>query len=341
MTDQMSVWRMDWKMTFIKFVVNNEMYDVSGSQVGGDQDDINQFDKHERHQNAAQPVNEHVVAQDDFRAERPVLDAFEGQRDQRHDDEGVEDDGAEDGALGRVQVHDVELVQRPPAARGGGVEEAEHGGKNGEIFRHIVGDAEGRQRAARHEELFADFHHFDELGRIAVEIDHVPGFARGLGARVHGDANVGLGQGGGVVGAVADHGDQLAAVLFLADAGQFVFRRGLGDEIIHARLSGDGGGGEGIIARDHDGLDSHFSQLGKALLDSAFDNVLEADDAEGALAVAHHQRSAAGTGNFLHGVHQGLINLAAVLDDKEPDRFRRALTNPANGLGFRRGFRRG
>ena len=50
----------------------------------------------------------------------------------------------------------------------------------------------------------------DQLGRVAVEVDHVAGLARRLRARVHGDADVGLGQRRRVVGAVAAHRDQPA-----------------------------------------------------------------------------------------------------------------------------------
>ena len=63
------------------------------------------------------------------------------------------------------------------------------------------------------EELLADLHDLDQLRRVRVEVDHVPGFLGRLGAGVHGHADVGLGQGGGVVGAVAGHGDEVAAGL--------------------------------------------------------------------------------------------------------------------------------
>ena len=53
------------------------------------------------------------------------------------------------------------------------------------------------------------------------------------------------------------------AALLLADAAEFHFRRGLGEEIVHARLRRDGGGGEGIVARDHDGADAHAREAGR------------------------------------------------------------------------------
>ena len=60
----------------------------------------------------------------------------------------------------------------------------------------------------------------------------------------------------------------------------FVLRRGLRHEIVHAGFGGDGGGGQRIVAGDHHGADAHLAQLREALLDAAFDHVLELNDAE-------------------------------------------------------------
>ena len=133
-----------------------------------------------------------------------------------------------------------------------------------EIFRDVVGDREGGQRAAGDQQLLADLDDFDQLGRIAVEIDHVAGLARGLGAGLHRDADIGLGQRGRVVGAVAAHRDQAAFGLDLADIVELVLRRGLGDVIVDAGLGGDGGGGDAVVAGDHDGADAHVAQGGEA-----------------------------------------------------------------------------
>ena len=73
-------------------------------------------------------------------------------------------------------------------------------------FGNIVRNAKGGH-AARHQQLLADFDDLDELGRVTVEVHHVAGFARGLGAGVYGHADIGLRQRRGVVGAVTDHGD--------------------------------------------------------------------------------------------------------------------------------------
>ena len=53
----------------------------------------------------------------------------------------------------------------------------EHRRQDGEILRDVVGDGEGGQRAAADQQLLADSHHLDQLGRVAVEIDQVAGLS--------------------------------------------------------------------------------------------------------------------------------------------------------------------
>ena len=98
---------------------------------------------------------------------------------------------------------------------------------------------------------------------IGIEIDHVAGFARRLGAGLHGDADVGLGKRRRVVGAVAAHGDEPAALLLLADIGELVLRRRLGEEIVDAGFRGDRGGGDRIVAGDHHRPDAHARRSAK------------------------------------------------------------------------------
>ena len=93
---------------------------------------------------------------------------------------------------------------------------------------------------ARHQELLADLDDLDELGRVGVEVDHVAGLLRGLGAGVHGDAHVGAGERGRVVGAVARHRDEPAALLHLVDEGELGLGRRLGEEVVDAGLGRDG-----------------------------------------------------------------------------------------------------
>ena len=174
------------------------------------------------------------------------------------------------------------------------IEGDEHRRDDGEVFRHVVGDREGGQRAARHQQLLADLDDLDQLGRVGVEVDHVAGLARRLRAGVHGDADVGLRQRGRVVGAVAAHRDQLALGLLVADELELVLRRRLREEIVDAGLRRDRGRGHGVVAGDHDGADAHAAQLGEALADAALDDVLEVDDAEQPAVLGDRERRAAG-----------------------------------------------
>ena len=113
--------------------------------------------------------------------------------------------------VGAVQVHDVERRDRGKCGH-------QHRRDDREIFRDVVRDAEGRERTARDQHLFSDLDDVEQLRRIAVEIDHVAGFARGLRAGVHRHAHIGLRERRRVVRAVAGHGDQMTLGLFLADA---------------------------------------------------------------------------------------------------------------------------
>ena len=97
---------------------------------------------------------------------------------------------------------------------------------------------------------------------------------------VHRDADVGLGQRGGVVGAVAGHRDEPAALLLLPDEAHLVLGRGLGEEVVDARLLGDGRGGQRVVAGDHDGANSHGAHDVEAFAHAGLDDVLEVDDAQ-------------------------------------------------------------
>ena len=82
--------------------------------------------------------------------------------------------------------------------------------------------------------------------------------------------------------------------LLLADVGELLLGRRLGEEVVDAGFRGDGGGGDRIVAGDHHRLDAHGAQRGEALLDAGLHHVLEMDDAEQLAAFGDRQRRAAG-----------------------------------------------
>src|ERR1700730_9504523 len=88
-------------------------------------DHVDDLDADEGGDDPADAVDDQVAAQHRRRPEGPELDALQGERDEGHDDEGVEDHRRQDGRVRVCQVHDVEGPQRPEDV-------LEHGGDYGE-----------------------------------------------------------------------------------------------------------------------------------------------------------------------------------------------------------------
>ena len=238
----------------------------------------------------ADAVDQHRPAEQRRGPQRAVPHPPQRQGDEQDDDEGVEDDRRQDGARGRGQAHDVQGGHLRVGAQ-------EQGRQDGEVLGHVVGDGEGGQRAAGHQQLLAHLDHLEQLGGVRVEVDHVAGLLGRLGAGVHGHPHVGLGQRRRVVGAVAGHGHQVALGLLLLDEPHLGLGRRLGQVVVHPGLAGDGGGGARVVAGDHHGADAHGAEALEALLDAALDHVGQADDAEDAVALGHRQRGAALAGD--------------------------------------------
>ena len=188
--------------------------------------------------------------------------------------------------------------------------------QDGEILGHVVGDGKGGQRPARHQQLLADLHHVQQLGRVAVEVDHVGRFTCRLGAIVHRHANVSLGQGRGVVGAVTTHGHQTAVVLFLTDARQLFLRRGFGQHIIDACLRSNRRRGQRVVTGHHDGADPQLAQFGKTLANPGLDHVLEVDRAQQSTVGADQQRRAAALGDLVDFPRHRWQQVGTLLTDK-------------------------
>src|SRR5262245_21917773 len=70
-------------------------------------DEIDELDPNEGEQNSTEAVDEEVPAQQRGRTDGSILHAAKRERYERRDDEGVEDDRRENGALGRAEAHDV------------------------------------------------------------------------------------------------------------------------------------------------------------------------------------------------------------------------------------------
>src|SRR2546429_497448 len=69
----------------------------------------------------------------------------------------------------------------------------------------------------------------------------------------------------------------LAGVARCITLSAFRFGSGLREKVVHTGLGRDRRSRQLVVAGDHDGANSHAAQLREALLDSAFDYILELD----------------------------------------------------------------
>ena len=171
--------------------------------------------------------------------------------------------------------------------------------------------------------MLADRHDVDQLGGIAIEIHHVGRLFGGLGAGVHRHAHIGLGQGRGVVGAIAGHRHHLSELLLLLNHGDLVLGSGFGDEVIHARFAGDHTGGDRVVAGEHHGADAHAAQLIETLADARLDDVLEVDHAKHLAAAAHRQGRAPQPRDLLKAAIEFIGHGAATRAHESLDRIHR------------------
>ena len=120
-----------------------------------------------------------------------------------------------------------------------------------------------------------------QLGRVAVEVDHVAGLFGRLGAGVHGHARRRPGPGRGrrwcrrrswPPGCRRPARARMRAILSSGVASAM--------KSSTPASAGDGRGGERVVAGDHDRPDAHGPHLGELGRDAGLDGVLEVDDAE-------------------------------------------------------------
>src|SRR5215472_7460952 len=80
---------------------------ASSGQTDGGDEDVDQLDTDERYDDPADTIEQQVATQDRRRTNRPVGDTAQRQRDQRDNDQRVEDDCRQNSALWRLQPHHV------------------------------------------------------------------------------------------------------------------------------------------------------------------------------------------------------------------------------------------
>ena len=92
---------------------------------------------------------------------------------------------------------------------------------------------------------------FDDPVEIAPQERHAGALDRHISAGPHRDADFGGGQGGGVIHAVAGHGDLAAFAHEFLDDGRLVLRQNLRLDLVDAKLARDRLSGRAIVAGHH------------------------------------------------------------------------------------------
>ena len=202
-----------------------------------------------------------------------------------------------------------EQVNEQQVDRRKGHGQAQQGGiQNGEDTRHVAGQQELDGPADVGIDVSAVLHRLNDGGKVVVGEDHAGGVLGHLGAGdAHGHADVGLLQGGGIVDAVAGHGNQGATVLpgpddadlmlgghtgvngDLGNEGtKLLVGHGLHNGTLHGlgaggedtNFTGDGGSGDDVVAGNHDGADAGGDTVGNGLLGFLSGGVHHGDEAQ-------------------------------------------------------------
>ena len=97
-----------------------------------------------------------------------------------------------------------------------------------------------------------------DVHEVAAHEYHVGALLGDVGAGADSKAHVGARQGGGVVDAVAHHGDLTARILQLAHVALLVGGKHVGDDLLagQSHASGDGLGRHAVVAGEHAYIDA-------------------------------------------------------------------------------------
>ena len=151
------------------------------------------------------------------------------------------------------------------------------------------------------------------IAQAALHQHHVRRVDGHIRARTDGNADVGPGQGGRVVDAVAHHGD-LALLLQLTNDAFLALGQNACDDLIHARLRADGSGRAFVIAGEHDHMQAHVLQLPNRAGAVLLDHVRHGDHTQQLSVPAEEQRRFSGFGQFFRLLLHFLRNLCPPFD---------------------------
>src|SRR5437899_12344786 len=81
---------------------------ISSHEFEGSDNHVDNFDADERNDDSAETINQKIALQNSQRADGLIFHATQRQRNERDDDQGVENNRAQDCTLGTMQTHDIQ-----------------------------------------------------------------------------------------------------------------------------------------------------------------------------------------------------------------------------------------
>lgn len=139
-----------------------------------------------------------------------------------------------------------------------------------------------------------------DVFEAVVHEDDVGLFECGVGAAgAHGDADMGGGEGGGVVDTITDHGDAAALTGPGGDGGHFLFRAEFGADFVEVEMALEVIGRGMAVAGEGDGMESVCAEIGDNLAGLGSDIVAEEEASdEGSVAEPDFGGARLGRGRF-------------------------------------------
>ena len=187
-----------------------------------------------------------------------------------------------------MQPHDIQRCQLRDGYH-------KQSGNNRKVFSHVICYKERGQRTARHQQLFTDFHNFNQLRRIIIQVHHITGFLCSLRTAIHSNAHICLCQCRSIICTVSHHCHQFTGLLLFLDIFHLIFRLSLSYKIIHTSLFCDILCCQRIISSHHHRLHSHLAKAFETFLNTWFDDVLQLNNAGHLPVDTHYQRCTAVT----------------------------------------------
>src|ERR1041384_3444100 len=129
-------------------------------------DHVNDLDPDKRDDDSSETIDPKISSQHRGGAHRSILYAPKCKRDQGDDDKCIENNGRQNRRFGCLEPHDVPRGTRATLRTTERIESGKHSRYYGKVLCHVIGNRERGQRAASHQQLFANLNDLNQLGRV-------------------------------------------------------------------------------------------------------------------------------------------------------------------------------